>query len=84
MATEIHVTRVVEQVGHRYDVYGHETSHCDEAGCNGTERYYGSTDPDGGNIDVLTGEAGDDGNWEPRAGDTALVREAAAEADARR
>ena len=33
--TQIHVTRVSGA-----DAYGHETSHCDEVGCNGTEYYF--------------------------------------------
>lgn len=35
MTIEIHVTRVSSG-----SVYGHETSHCNEAGCNGTEQFY--------------------------------------------
>lgn len=31
---EIHVTSIRND-----SVYGHETSHCDPAGCNGHERY---------------------------------------------
>lgn len=33
--TQIHITRIEGE-----DCYGHETSHCDAAGCNGTEHYY--------------------------------------------
>jgi hypothetical protein len=36
--TQIHVTRV----SGNGDVYGHDTRHCDETGCNGDERYYSS------------------------------------------
>ena len=36
--TQIHVTRVSDSG----DVFGHEASHCDENGCNGTEHYYPS------------------------------------------
>lgn len=34
--TQIHITRVAMNG----DVYGHETSHCDPTGCNGSEHYY--------------------------------------------
>jgi hypothetical protein len=34
---EIHVTRTTPQTG---DVYGHETTHCNANGCNGTEHYF--------------------------------------------
>lgn len=36
MNHEVHVTRT-----DKGDVYGHETTHCDESGCNGDELYWG-------------------------------------------
>lgn len=55
---EIHVTRVSGAA-----VYGHETSHCDAAGCNGVEHYYPQVPADdlaaGDVYEALCWEVGD-------------------------
>jgi hypothetical protein len=51
---EIHVTRVDGEA-----VYGHETHHCDESGCNGHEQYY----PEISGLDVCAHDVVDARLW---------------------
>jgi hypothetical protein len=44
-AARHHVTRTVKTRDGLRDAYGHETCHCNEAGCSGAEQYLGSYDP---------------------------------------
>lgn len=57
LAIEIHVTAI--RAG---GVYGHETSHCNAAGCAGDERFFAGIDPGdmriGGVYSLVESEAG--------------------------